>query len=221
LVTIFHESRSVTVPEWVVDLESFCRWADSEDFLEQGRLWYLKGEVWVDMSREQVFTHLALKNEFAFVITGLVKAAPLGLFLPGGTFWSNVEVDVAGKPDGLFASTEALETGRVRLIEGVEEGYVEIEGSPDMVLEVISTSSVRKDTVVLRRAYWEAGIREYWLVDARGEAPKFEILKHGPKGYTATRRQGGWLKSGVFGRAFRLSQAKSALGHPEFALAVR
>jgi hypothetical protein len=44
------------------------------------------------------------------------------------------------------------------LIEGKEEGHVELEGSLDMVLEVVSASSVHKDTVVLRRAYWQAGM---------------------------------------------------------------
>ena len=72
----------------------------------------------------------------------------------------------AVKPDALFASTDAL-ADRVRILEGQKEGYVELEGSPDMVLEVVSDSSVRKDTERLRRDYWEAGIREYWLVDAR------------------------------------------------------
>ena len=90
-----------------------------------------------------------------------------------------------------------------------------------MVLEVLSRSSVHKDTVVLRQAYWEAEIQEYWLVDARSEPLKLEILRHTPKGYGATRKQGGWLKSEVFGKAFQLTQSKSALGHPEFTLAVR
>jgi Uma2 family endonuclease len=49
----------------------------------------------------------------------------------------------------------------VRLIEGKRGGYTEIQGSPDMVLEVVSDSNVHKDYELLRRAYWEAGIREY------------------------------------------------------------
>src|SRR5205814_3191780 len=100
-------------------------------------------------------------------------------------------------------------------------GYVELEGSPDMVLEVISRSSVHKDTVVLRQAYWESEIREYWLVDVRREPLKFDILRHTAKGYAATRKQDGWIKSAVFGKSFQLTQGKSALGHPEFTLAVR
>ena len=96
-----------------------------------------------------------------------------------------------------------------------------MEGSPDMVLEVISDSSTRKDLVVLRQAYWEAGVREYWLVDARRGPLKFDILRRTAKGYAATRKQDGWLKSAVFGKAFRLAQRRNARGHPEFTLEVR
>ena len=44
-----------------------------------------------------------------------------------------------------------------------------------MVLEVVSNSSVRQDTQELVEDYFWAGIPEYWLVDARGETPVFEI----------------------------------------------
>jgi hypothetical protein len=84
MVTVVDESSRVTIPNGVVDLESFRRWADADDFPEHGRIWFLKGEVWVDMSKEQVFSHLAVKNEIAFVLTGLVKAGQLGLYLPDG-----------------------------------------------------------------------------------------------------------------------------------------
>jgi Uma2 family endonuclease len=221
VVTFIDESNQVSVPGWVVDLESFRRWADGDDFPEHARIWYLKGEVWIDMSKEQIFSHLAIKQEFNIVLGSFVKAGNLGLFLPDGLFLSNVHADVAGNPDGTFIATNTLESGDVRLIEGAEEGYVELEGSPDMVLEVISRSSVHKDTVVLRQAYWEAEIREYWLVDVRREPLKFDILRHTAKGYAATRKQDGWLKSAVFGKSFQLTQGKSALGHPEFTLAIR
>ena len=64
------------------------------------------------------------------------------------------------------------------MIEAEEGGYVELDGSPDMVLEVVSDSSVEKDIDVLMDLYWKAGIREYWLVDARGERIEFKILCH-------------------------------------------
>jgi Uma2 family endonuclease len=221
MVTVIFESNEFSVPAWVGNLESFRRWADSEDFPEDRHICFLKGEVWVDMSKEQIFSHVLVKTEISAVLRGLVKAEQTGLFLGDGVFLANVVADIAVKPDGTFVSTDALSSGQVRLVEGADEGYVELEGTPEMVLEIVSPGSVRKDTVILREAYWEAGVREYWLVDARKEPLSFDILRHTARGYVAARKQGGWVKSAVFGKSFRLAQQTNALGHPEYTLAVR
>ncbi len=220
MVTFVYESESVSVPSWVVDLKSFRRWADADDFPETGRVCYLKGEVYVDLSKEQIFTHVAAKTEITVVLGGLVKTRELGLFLGDGAMLSNVDADIAVVPDALFVSTPGLQD-RVRLIEGKDEGYVELEGSPDMVLEVVSRSSVHKDTDVLRQAYWEAGVREYWLVDARPDPLTFDILRHTARGYRASPKKGGWLSSAVFGKSFRLTRQVGGQGHPKYTLAVR
>jgi Uma2 family endonuclease len=221
MTTVALDEGQVHIPNWVVDLQSFRRWADSDEFPQTGRIGYLKGEVWVDMSKEQVFTHVDLKGEFTEVLRRVVKAERLGRYFPDGLLLVNVLADIAWKPDGTFISMETLRSGRVQLVAGKKQGYVELEGPPDMVLEVVSDSSVHKDTVALREAYAEVGIREYWLVDARREPLRFDILRLTPKGYVATRKQGGWLKSAVFGKSFQLTQQTDPLGYPEYTLAVR
>ena len=109
----------------------------------------------------------------------------------------------------------------MKLFEGAQEGYTEILGTPDMVLEVVSASSVTKDTVSLREAYFEAGISEYWLVDARGDRLEFQILKRGEIEYTDTRKVGGWIKSAVFGKSFKLTRGVNRSGNPTFKLDVK
>src|SRR5207253_1770358 len=133
-----------------------------------------------------------VKQEFNLVLGGLAKTGRLGLYMPDGMLLSNEEANLSCQPDGTFVSHQTLEEERIRLVEGKDEGYVELEGTPDMVLEVVSNSSVEKDTETLRDLYWQAGIPEYWLVDARGEAVTFEILRHTPRGYVSTRKQSGW-----------------------------
>jgi Uma2 family endonuclease len=159
--------------------------------------------------------------EFTCVLATLIKEVRSGLFFTSGLRVTHPQADVSAVPDGTFISTESLRTGRVRLVKGAREGYVRVEGSPDVVLEVVSNSSVRKDTVCLRELYWKAGVREYWLVDARKEPLTFVVLRRTSRGYTATRKQDGWLKSAVFGKSFRLTQRTGALGNPEYTLAVR
>ena len=52
------------VPSWVTDLEAFRRWSDDDAFPETGQLSFLKGDVWVNMSKEQLFDHNQVKTEF-------------------------------------------------------------------------------------------------------------------------------------------------------------
>ncbi len=204
----------------MTDLPSFRKWARSDEFPEEGRICYLEGEVWIDLSKEQIFSHNLVKTEFYRVLGGLSKSRESGLFLACGALLSNNDADISCKPDATFISTAGLQD-RVRLIEGAQEGYVELESSPDMVLEVVSRSSVNKDTVVLKKAYWEAGVREYWLVDARKDPLKFDVFRHTAWGYSAGRKKDGWLRSAVFGKEFRLLCRLNALQQPTYNLEVR
>jgi Uma2 family endonuclease len=221
MVRILEESSQIIVPGWVTDFESFRRWTDCDDFPQDHPVWWLNGEVWVDMGKEQVFSHILVKTQITIVVGYLVVSEKLGLFLSDGLLLSNFAAKISGNPDATFISTATRRSDRVRLIEGKRGGYAEVQGSPDMVLEVVSASSVEKDYDLLRKAYWEAGIREYWLVDARKEPLKFDILRHTPRGYAAARKQDGWMKSAVFGKSFKLTQGKDDVGDPEFTLSVR
>lgn len=214
-------SGDVLIPEWVKDLRSFRCWYDSDDFPEQGRIDYLAGEVWVDMSWEQVFTHNQPKTEFTVVLGGLAKSQKRGRYFADGLRISNLVADISVQPDGTFISTQTMREANIKLIEGAREGFIEIEGTPDMALEIISESSVKKDTARLFTLYWKAGIKEYWLVDVRGTRLRFDIYRAGAKGYIATRKTGGWVKSQVFGKAFRLVRGQDEFGHPEYTLEAR
>lgn len=221
MLTIITEWSEVTIPTWVDSLQAFRRWTDQPDFPETGRIWWLRGELWIDISKEQVFSHNLVKTEITFVLGSLVKADQLGLYFTASLLLSNFAADISGNPDGTFLSDTTLQSDRVRLIEGTRGGFTEIQGSPDMVLEVLSDSSVHKDKEQLGQAYWEAGVQEYWLVDARIQPVQFDILRSTSRGFVASRKQQGWIKSAVFGKSFRLLQRKSALGHPAYTLEVR
>jgi Uma2 family endonuclease len=221
MIRVLLDEEQVQVPDWVVDLESFRRWCDDDAFPEKGRISFLKGEVWVDMSMEQLFDHNEVRSEFTAALHGLVKANGMGRHFSHGAYLSNVDADVSTSPDGMFVSATSLQQGRVRVVEGRTRGYVELEGTPDMVLEVVSDSSVEKDTVLLRQAYAEAGIREYWLVDARKEPPRFDLLRLSERGYALSRKRAGWVRSEVFERWFRLSRQAGSDGFASFTLDVQ
>jgi Uma2 family endonuclease len=220
MTEIIFDQQVVQIPLWVQDLESFRRWTDLDEFPEEGQICFLRDRVWVDMSKEQLFSHGKVKGEYYRVLGNVVKEAQQGHFFPDGCRLTNPRVGISVKPDGTYLSLKSLRAKKAVLVEGVDGGFVELEGTADMALEILSNSSEHKDTVFLREAYWEAGIAEYWLVDARAEEPTFAILQHTAEGYVATRKRNGWMKSRVFGKSFRLVKGKDKSGYPEYTLEV-
>ncbi len=64
-------------------------------------------------------------------------------------------------------------------------------------------------------------MRESWLVDARQESLRFDLLRLTERGYVAARKRAGWSRSEVFDRWFRLSREKGEDGFPRYALDVQ
>ena len=56
-----------------------------------------------------------------------------------------------------------------------------ISGPPDVVVEILSPGSARRDLGVKRDAYERGGIEEYWIVDP--ESRSIEVLALGDQGY--------------------------------------
>lgn len=221
LTFISDESDIIAVPSWVRDLPSFRQWVHSDEVPERLPLGFFNGEIWIDMSKEQIFTHIGVKGEYTMVLRSLSKADRRGQFLMDGLLLTNIEANLSCNPDGTYYLKETLATERIRLIEGKQGGFVEIEGTPDMVLEIVSESSVKKDLITLRELYWKAGIPEYWLVNVRGDDVMFEIYRHTAKNYAAHRKHDGWIRSQVFAKSFRLVREQDESGHPQFTLEVK
>lgn len=208
------------IPAWVHDLESYRRWAKSPDYPTHGWVSFLQGQIWVDLTMEELFTHNQVKGAFAKAIMTLPDYDRLGMYVLDRMLLTNISADLSTEPDGLFAFWKTIQDGLLHLIQ-TEDRIMELEGAPDMVLEIVSKYSQRKDTVLLRDLYWKAGIREYWLVDARPETARFDILCHTSTGYVAAPSGEGWVFSQVFAGHFQLTRHLNPLGKPLFVVATR
>jgi Uma2 family endonuclease len=218
---VIFEER-VVVPMDLRWLADFRRWALSDEFPEHGRIDYIGGMIDVDMSPEEVIAHGRLKGKMCARLLELVDELGLGLLFTDRTRVSSVEGDLSAEPDIVFVSNEALAEGRVRMIEkagGDPDRYIELEGGPDLIVEVVSDSSVRKDTERLPEACFRAGVREYWLADARREPFLFRIHHRGQSGFEAVAPDAdGFQPSPVFGRRFRLDWHRDRSGYWAFDL---
>jgi len=213
----------VEIPLDLHDLSAFRRWAISDEFPEDARIDFITGRIEVGMSPEDLFTHGTVKTEFVVVLGQRAKTTVPGNLFTDRTRISSVAGDVSAEPDIVFVSDECLAAGRVKLVPkaGRPDRYIEIEGAPDLAVEIVSDSSVAKDTERLPAAYFRAGISEYWLADARGEDVLFTIHRRGAEGFEPVPVDDeGLQRSDVFAARFRLRRERKAVGGWRYELVV-
>jgi Uma2 family endonuclease len=219
-IAIFAWEQEFILPASACTLEGFRAWAKSDQYPERGRICFLDQEIFIDMSPEELKTHVKVKTEVGYALVGLNKKRKLGQLYGDGTLVTNVQANLSTIPDATFFLWESLDAGRVRLVplEGEEGQYMEVEGTPDWVMEVVSKTSVRKDSKRLRERYHRAGIPEYWLIDARGEEIDFQILLREEANYVPADNLKGWQSSRVFGCLFRLVRQRDQGGFWDYTL---
>jgi Uma2 family endonuclease len=91
---------------------------------------------------------------------GSLFAAPTGVRLSD---------DVVVQPDLLVVLAEH----RSRIAEQV------IDGPPDVVAEILSPGTARRDLVAKRELYARFGVPEYWIVDSEGSNTEVLVLERG------------------------------------------
>ncbi len=101
---------------------------------------------------------------------GQVAVAPLDVVFS--------EHNVA-QPDILFISA-----GRVDIVD--ENG--DVRGAPDLVVEILSPSTLERDRTTKRTLYARYGVQEYWLVDPNDET--IDVLSLTESGYARVDRFG-------------------------------
>ena len=210
---IFEEDLSI--PAGVSDLDCFRRWTRDETFPERGRIDYLAGTVEVDLSPEDLYTHGVVKTTVTARLYPLIVDSGKGSLFSDRTRIVSPTAGLSAEPDVVAVLWESLRQGRIREIPAAQEDedrFVELEGAPDLIVEIVSNSSVRKDRERLPRLYAAAGVPELWLADCRGADLAFEIHTLGPAGYVhQPSTPEGWLHSPLLDRRVRLVRWRNEL----------
>ncbi|MFY9826847.1 MAG: Uma2 family endonuclease [Thermoanaerobaculia bacterium] len=208
------EENNLRIPGYAFTFEGFQRWVESGEFPETGRIDYLQGDIEVDMSPEDLYTHGIPKTAICAALHLLV-AGRLGDVYVDSTRVTSRFAGLSAEPDVVVVLWPSLKSGRVRYVPAAvqePDRFSGIEGAPDLVVEVVSDGSVTKDLKLLPPIYAKAGVPELWIADVRKDKVKFQIhtLEDG-KYVAVTPDKGGWMRSPRLGFAFRLTRHRTPM----------
>jgi Uma2 family endonuclease len=215
----------VEIPFAARTWSGFRRWCFSDEFPERGRVDFVGGRIEVDMSPERAFSHGLPKVELIRALATHVQKTRLGLLFADRMRVSSEEAQLSAEPDLALITHRTLKSGRVRFSKPsrtLPADFLEIQGGPDLVVEILSPTSHDKDTEQLPEAYYSAGVREYWLVDALQPRPKLQIFHRGKLAFVAARRDSnGCMASRVLRRRVQLLTEFDEQQFPEYELVLR
>jgi Uma2 family endonuclease len=99
--------------------------------------------------------HQAISRRLLYGIETFIRQNSLGeiFYAPIDVFLTEYTVP---QPDLVYVSKENAD------IIDLEEGIL---GIPDLIIEIISPSSVRLDRITKKELYESFGIKEYWIID--------------------------------------------------------
>ena len=152
-------------------------YADWLRFPDDGRLYeILEGELYV--TPPPSVEHQRISRNLEFLLLTFLRRSSRGevLYAPIGVRLSNEDVL---EPDLVIVLREHADRIGTQVIEGV----------PDLVVEILSPGTARRDLGPKRDKYREAGVPEYWIVDPAAASVEVQVL-----------RDGGCVRHGLFRR---------------------
>jgi len=105
--------------------------------------------------------HQIVSMHLSRLVGGWIQENQLGCLLAGPVDVVFAPTDVV-VPDLVFVARDRLDI--------IGEKY--IDAAPDLLVEILSPSTRRRDEITKRHLYEQNGVREYWVVDPELEAIK-------------------------------------------------
>jgi Uma2 family endonuclease len=105
--------------------------------------------------------HQFISRNIAYLLHGFVRGQGLGSVLsaPIDVVFGEGYAREIVQPDVLFVSTPRID------IIGIDE----IQGAPDLIVEILSPETETRDRTFKKHLYARYGVREYWIVDPATE----------------------------------------------------
>ena len=138
--------------------EEYVDWADEDTHTE-----WVNGEVFEFMPPRDI--HQATLGFFYQLLTLFVDMDNLGKVRVAPFEMRLAEQNSYREPDILFVS-------QMNLAKLTEK---RLDGPADLIVEIVSASTVRNDREVKLKAYQAAGVSEYWIIDPRPNKQRADL----------------------------------------------
>jgi Uma2 family endonuclease len=112
------------------------------------------------------FSHQSASGNLGFLLRQFIREKRLGIVL-------NAPMDVVLSQENIV-QPDIIFIFKKRMDIITEKN---IQGAPDLVIEILSPNTKKKDSILKRKLYAKFGVREFWLVDPQEEEVEVLILK--------------------------------------------
>lgn len=120
------------------------------------------------MSPPPIVYHQTVSRNLEFILWEFVKKHSMGdiFFAPIGVVFDNTNVV---EPDIIYISNEKM---------GIKKEKA-IFGAPDLIIEILSPSTLKVDVLLKKTLYQRFGVREYWMIDPKKKKVEVYFLEEG------------------------------------------
>ncbi|PLR75752.1 Uma2 family endonuclease [Bacillus sp. V3-13] len=94
-------------------------------------------------------------------------------------FGSPIDVCFADEDNDIKKIKEWVEPDLVVVCDKNKIQEKRIVGVPDLIIEILSNSTAKKDKIIKFNRYQRAGVKEYWIVDPSNENIDVYLLENG------------------------------------------
>lgn len=137
---------------------------------DDGKRWELIDGIAYAMSPAPTMSHQGILVELGRQFSNFLKGKPCKVFI------APFDVRLNGLGDDDY---DVVQPDVVVVCDRSKLDEKGCNGAPDMVAEILSPSTARKDMVQKFKKYQRAGVREYWIVDPDTKTVIVHILENG------------------------------------------
>jgi hypothetical protein len=107
-----HLPRILRIPRKAHTLAGFRDWVHSDEFPEKLKVMFLEGEVFLDMSEEDIRSHAAVKTAVCVALEILNQEIDFGNIYIDGVLVTNDAANVSNNPDAVAVSWQSVDRAR-------------------------------------------------------------------------------------------------------------